>query len=266
VRARVLLFIVACAMAVEREVYSQDELVARFQQIQDSVENAFDKAVNEPKITDVNTLLTTNSQPLTHRVSKWIEKDESKTLKHPSTQVQAKQSKSSGIADAMRKHMTRVYDELLTEHKDVIYIGEDVSHGGYYLVTEGLAAKHRNRVLDFPPDETTLVGAGMGLAQAGLVPIVEIPYAKYLDCAADMFTELCALNWLNNGSKQAAAGVFVRLQGFDRGVFGGNYHTHNMLNIVPGLDVVCYSNGHDYVRGVRYCMEQVCCCSCCRLV
>ena len=45
---------------------------------------------------------------------------------------------------------------------------------------------------DFAPDETALVGAGIGFAQAGLLPIVEIPYAKYLDCGADQFHEVCA--------------------------------------------------------------------------
>lgn len=48
----------------------------------------------------------------------------------------------------------------------------------YYLVTEGLAAKHSPRVRDFPPDETSLIGVGVGYAQMGLLPIVEIPYAK----------------------------------------------------------------------------------------
>ena len=33
------------------------------------------------------------------------------------------------------------------------------------------------------------------------------------------------------------------VQGFDRGVFGGNFHTHNMLHIPPGVDALCYSNG-----------------------
>jgi hypothetical protein len=89
----------------------------------------------------------------------------------------------------------------------------------------------------------------------GLVPIVEIPYAKYLDCASDMFLEAVNTHWLSNGSQ--SAGMLVRLQGFDKGVFGGNFHTHNSLSIPPGLDVVCYSNGADYVRGLRYIAKQV---------
>ena len=63
-------------------------------------------------------------------------------------------------------------------------VGEDVEHGGYYLVTEGLAKKHSSyRVRDYPPDETTLLGSAMGLAQAGLLPVVEvgIPYPSQYD-------------------------------------------------------------------------------------
>ena len=36
---------------------------------------------------------------------------------------------------------------------------------GYYLVTEGLYAKHPFRVRDFPPDEGSIIGSGMGFAQ-----------------------------------------------------------------------------------------------------
>ena len=40
------------------------------------------------------------------------------------------------------------------------------------------------------------VGAGVGYAQAGFVPVVEIPYAKYLDCGADVFFEACVNDFL----------------------------------------------------------------------
>lgn len=121
-------------------------------------------------------------------------------------------------------------------------------------MTDGLAAKYPLRVHDFPPDETALVGAAWGYSQAGLTPILEIPYAKYLDCASDMFHEICATHWLSNGREKP--GLMIRLQGFDKGTFGGNFHTHNTLHIPPGLDVVCYSNGADYVRGMRYLLRQ----------
>ena len=60
-----------------------------------------------------------------------------------------------------------------------------------------------------------------------MVPIVEIPYAKYLDCGADMFFEIVIQNWLSASNKPH--GMIVRLQGFDKGLFGGNFHTHNSV-------------------------------------
>merc|ERR1719510_705044 len=69
-----------------------------------------------------------------------------------------------------------------------------------------------------------------------------------------MFQEAAVMNWLSKGAQPA--GFIIRLQGFGRGIFGGNFHTHNSLHIPPGLDVVCYSNGRDYARGWRYLVSQ----------
>jgi pyruvate/2-oxoglutarate/acetoin dehydrogenase E1 component len=119
-----------------------------------------------------------------------------------------------------------------------------------------LKAEHPLRVHDYPPDETTLVGAGMGLSQVGFVPVVELPYAKYLDCGADIFQESLITHWLSDGTQRN--GMVYRLQGFDKGVFGGNFHTHNILPFVssPGLDVMCHSNGANYVKAMRYAYRQ----------
>ena len=103
--------------------------------------------------------------------------------------------------DVMRKLMTRCLHELFSAHSDLVYMGEDVRHGGYYLVTDGLAESYPDRVQDFPPDETALLGAAIGYAQSGFVPIIEIPYAKYLDCGGDMFFEAAILNWLSQGQQ-----------------------------------------------------------------
>merc|ERR1712096_392286 len=99
--------------------------------------------------------------------------------------------------------------EILSNYPETIYMGEDVTHGGYYLVTEGLQDSITTssisdpettdlRVRDYPPDEGVIIGIGMGYAQSGLIPIVEMPYAKYLDCGADMFFEMSCMSWLSN--------------------------------------------------------------------
>lgn len=156
--------------------------------------------------------------------------------------------------DVLRKHMTRTFTELMTQYPQMVYLGEDCCHGGYYLVTEGMAQKFPGRIRDFPPDETSLVGAAMGFAQNGLIPVCEIPYIKYLDCAMDMFSEAAVMSWLSN--RKQPNGMIFRAQGIGRGVFGGNYHTTNLIYTLPGLDVLCWSNGPDYARGMRYAMLQ----------
>lgn len=99
----------------------------------------------------------------------------------------------------------------------------------------------------------------MGFSQVSLLPICEIPYAKYLDCGADAFYEVALTHWLTSSgqNQQPHNGMVIRLQGFDRGLFGGNFHTHNTLqHIPPGVDAVCWSNGEDYVRGFRHAIAQ----------
>lgn len=246
-------------------VYSDSEIETLFQSLQEDVSKAFDIATEEPKISSRRALVATNSGSLYLPPSPSSQQQPpaivTRVLTPPtppaaSPAAGAASTPPAEVKEVMRKHMTRLYHELFEKHKDIVYLGEDVRHGGYYLVTDGLAAKYPTRVLDFPPDETSLIGVGMGFAQSGLTTIVEIPYAKYLDCGIDIMYEAVISHWLSNG--QQPTGLLLRLQGFDRGIFGGNYHTHNLLTFqAPGLDVVCFSNGKDYVRGMRFLIEQV---------
>jgi len=229
----------------------------RFEELGHMASKAFESAADEEKIVRREDTMDRVSSPMvpvsrlpTDMVKGIVDADPDET-----TAMKKVSSKNVGKLEVMRKHMTRAVSESLERNPDVVYIGEDVEHGGYYLVTDGLAAAHPGRVVDFPPDETTLLGAAVGYSQVGLTPVVEIPYAKYLDCGADMFYELAISNWLTDG--RTPNGMVVRVQGFDRGVFGGNFHTHNMINhMPPGVDVVCYSNGRDYARGFRNAVKQ----------
>ncbi|KAL7547356.1 hypothetical protein ACHAWF_010672 [Thalassiosira exigua] len=226
------------------------EICDRFEEIGGMVKHGFDAAAEEPKITRRDEMIDRVSQPMVSVPQLPQDLLVSNDGGEPK-QIKGKRTKK----EVMRKHMTRVISEVMEKDEKVVYIGEDVEHGGYYLVTDGLVKTFPGRVIDFPPDETTLLGAAMGFAQVGLLPIVEIPYAKYLDCGVDMFYELAISNWLTN--KQRPNGMIVRIQGFDRGVFGGNFHTHNMIShIPPGVDVLSYSNGQDYARGFRNAITQ----------
>ena len=46
--------------------------------------------------------------------------------------------------------------------------------------------------------------------QAGLTPIVELPYAAYLSCGYNQFVEACFMHWLSAGKQPN--GLVLRMQ------------------------------------------------------
>ena len=139
-----------------------DYLLSRFDDIQKEVEIAFDQSVEEQKINSKEYLIKSNSAPLvfekrkkvvlTHslRDTNMISQNEIKGNEEKSDRNNRKNNEKNILPinneknkpDTMRKNMTKVYDEILSRNIDTVYIGEDVEHGGYYLVTEGLAKKY----------------------------------------------------------------------------------------------------------------------------
>jgi 2-oxoisovalerate dehydrogenase E1 component len=234
--------------AVRMGAATYPEILRRFAEIQEATTAAFEAAVNEPKVNrdDMLRRVAAPAVPVPRLPEAILCRPLSSDPDAPAAQPRN---------EMMRKLMNRVIGEALESDPSVVYMGEDVRHGGYYAVTEGLAEQFPARIVDFPPDETSLLGSALGFAQSGLTPIVEIPYAKYLDCGADMFAEIALSHWLT-GESRRHSGMLIRLQGFDRGLFGGNFHTHNSLAPPPGVDMLCYSNGEDYVRGFRNAMIQ----------
>lgn len=137
----------ACSQAISSGLYTAQELLEKFERLQEIVEHAFETAVNEPKIESRETLILSNSAPLHADVLPPPAKDSPYIVRYLRRTVDSAASSSTkGGAlskdkeppEVMRRHMTRVYDEILTGNKGAVYIGEDVTHGGYYLVTAGL--------------------------------------------------------------------------------------------------------------------------------
>eukprot|EP00041_Stephanoeca_diplocostata_P027157 m.744725 g.744725 ORF g.744725 m.744725 type:complete len:472 (-) comp23124_c0_seq33:1502-2917(-) len=157
----------ACRQAVEAGYTTFPELAALARQVEQDTSAAFASAVSEAKLSSRTELLTRVSKPLVAMTT------------HTST---TDADNGTGRSKVMRYNMTQAIEETLRTYPNAVYIGEDVEHGGYYRITNGLKRKFDARIRDFPPDETSLLGIALGFAQCGLLPIVEMPYAKYLDC------------------------------------------------------------------------------------
>lgn len=73
-------------------------------------------------------------------------------------------------------------DIKLTEDKSVVVYGEDVGfEGGVFRVTEGLQKKHGvERVFDSPLAESGIAGTAVGMAAAGLRPVIEMQFCGFI--------------------------------------------------------------------------------------
>ncbi len=69
-------------------------------------------------------------------------------------------------------------DIKLAEDKSVVVYGEDVGvEGGVFRVTEGLQVKHgADRVFDSPLAESGIAGTALGMAIAGMRPVIEMQF------------------------------------------------------------------------------------------
>jgi 2-oxoisovalerate dehydrogenase E1 component beta subunit len=144
------------------------------------------------------------------------------------------------INDALRHEMRR--DDR------VVVLGEDVGRvGGVFRVTQGLWEEFGDdRVVDTPLSEGGIVGAAIGMALYGLVPVPEIQFADFIYPAYDQIvSELAKLRWRSGGEYPAKAVLRTPVGG---GIRGGLYHSQSPESLfihVAGLKVVCPSNPYD---------------------
>lgn len=83
--------------------------------------------------------------------------------------------------------------DAMDESDRVVLLGQDVGRlGGVFRATEGLYARFPGRVFDTPLAEGAIVGASVGLAIGGLVPVAEIQFLGFLHQAFHQVTQQLA--------------------------------------------------------------------------
>ena len=136
---------------------------------------------------------------------------------------------------------------LLEQDPRVVVLGEDLHepYGGAFKVTAGLSERHAGRVVSTPISEAGITGAGIGLALAGLRPVVEIMFAD--------FVTLCMDQLYNHAVKfpgmfpDASVPLVLRTPCGGRRGYGPTHSQspENLLTSVPGLTVVYGSHRHN---------------------
>lgn len=102
------------------------------------------------------------------------------------------------LIDAVRNTL----ESELAVNPRVLVFGEDVGiKGGVHGATVGLQKKFGNsRVFDTSLSEEGIIGRSIGIAYAGLIPVPEIQFRKYLDPAIEQFNDTGTIRWRTNNA------------------------------------------------------------------
>jgi 2-oxoisovalerate dehydrogenase E1 component len=139
--------------------------------------------------------------------------------------------------------------EILEKHPEALLYGQDVGGrlGGVFREAATLAQTFGDgRVFNTPIQEAFIIGSTVGMACAGLKPIVEVQFADYIWPGLNqLFTELSRSYYLSNGKWPASAVIRVPIGAYGS---GGPYHSSSVESVVTnirGIKVAYPSTGAD---------------------
>jgi pyruvate dehydrogenase E1 component beta subunit len=144
--------------------------------------------------------------------------------------------------------------QLMRRDERIFIMGEDIAEmGGSMGVTQGMLAEFGpERVRNTPISEIAIVGAGIGAAMQGMLPIVEIMYEDFLTISMEQIVNQAAKHRTMSGG-QLKVPLTIRTQG-GAGWSPGAQHAQQLESWfvhVPGLKVVFASTPED-VRGLLW--------------
>jgi len=129
----------------------------------------------------------------------------------------------------------------------VVALGEDVGRGGIFQQYKDLQREFGGaRVIDTPISESTIMGAAVGMALAGLKPVVEMRVVDFALCAMDeLVNQAAKARYMFGG--QVRVPLVARMPG---GIWSGSAAQHSQsleawFAHVPGLVVVAPGTPQD---------------------
>ncbi|HBL15805.1 MAG TPA: alpha-ketoacid dehydrogenase subunit beta [Elusimicrobia bacterium] len=130
----------------------------------------------------------------------------------------------------------------------MLILGEDVGReGGVFRVTDGLQAKYgEHRVMDTPLAESGIVGAALGLAAGGMLPVPEIQFEGFIHVAMDQICNQLG-RYRTRSRGRFDLGVVIRVP-WGGGIHAPEHHSDSPETVLvhtPGLTVVTPSDPYE---------------------
>ncbi len=235
---------------LENNILSAEQLIEIYQNVEQRIAVIADNAAGKEKLTSADAVMASIIPSIHKARSSLVVSDNTRAeiFKHEKHNLSKKQHLAKLINWALM--------DLMAEYPNIVMCGEDIGKkGGVYNVTAKLCERFgKSRVVNTLLDEQTILGAAIGLAHNGFLPIPEIQFLAYVHNAEDQIRgEAATLPFFSNG--QFTNPMVIRIAGlaYQKG-FGGHFHNDNSFAVfrdIPGLILACPSNGADAVEMMR---------------
>ncbi len=135
----------------------------------------------------------------------------------------------------------------------VVVLGEDVGRGGIFGQYKGLQARFgAARVIDTPISEAAILGAGVGMALAGLRPVVEMRVVDFALCGMDEMVNQAAKNrFMFGGQGRVPMVVRMPIGIWDASAAQHSQSFESWFAHLPGVVVVCPGTPQDNYSMLR---------------
>ena len=153
-------------------------------------------------------------------------------------------------------------DQAMQADERIVVLGEDVGRGGIFGQYKGLQQRFgEQRVIDTPISEAAILGAGVGMALAGLRPIVEMRVVDFALCAMDEIANQAAKNrYMFGGQGRVPMVMRMPVGIWDASAAQHSQSLESWFAHLPGVVVVCPAtpqDNHALLRAALDCGDPV---------
>ena len=144
----------------------------------------------------------------------------------------------------------------------VVVVGEDVGRGGIFGQYKGLQEQFgAARIIDTPISEAAIMGSGVGMALAGMKPVVEMRVVDFALCGLDEIVNQAAKNrYMFGGQGRVPLVARMPIGIWDASAAQHSQSLEAWFAHLPGLVVVCPSSPQDnysLLRASLHCGDPV---------
>jgi pyruvate/2-oxoglutarate/acetoin dehydrogenase E1 component len=159
---------------------------------------------------------------------------------------------AEAINEAIRLEMRRnprviLMGEDVAGGATLPHLEDDEAWGGVLGVTKGLVQEFgRERVRDTPISESAFIGAAVGAAATGLVPIAELMFCGFIgSCMDSMLNQGSKIRYMFGGKASIPVVIRTMIGGGFRAAAQHSMTLYPIFAHIPGLKVVAASNPAD---------------------